>query len=888
MNPKPERSRLGELLLDMRLIDEDTLQAALADQRAQGKRLPSVLAQRGVIDEERLTKAVAARLGLEAVSVSSHKIHERVLALIPYAVSKKYGLLPIAIKRTQQAEVLYLIMIDPLNAEALGEVQRITGRQVRVLMCSATELDQAIDTQYKGLEARLAAARPPRPASLRPTPAPLQATLQPAQATGRTPARRGVSGVAARARPGSVVGRPVAAPAPPRATPPPLMPQKSRPNPSRPGDVRTPRPQTTPAPLRGRPAGPNLTPPVPSVPLVAPPLPAPPAARVPLNPAPSGASFEIPQARPVDIANPATLIDTARPPELDELSRRFVGGKWESMAPPALPAHELGPVMPSALEPPDSVSTRVEEDPSRVLVPRPLVPLSTPPPALVSPAVPVELVPAAPEPLPTFPPAPAPAALAPAKDAVDWDLGTQDWSAEAVWSGLDVADSSPEVSAAKSDKSSQEDQWSQSTGLDLQELAGMDDGPEEIPTSQLELSTESKGALFALPIDALSPVAPPAAASVPAFAPPVVPVPPVVDTAAADADRRLLARTLEVPIEIDDSDNPFGDPSPNAVRAGLERTGIFPAIDFDDDEFDPPSLESNDEGDGQLGLSDIPESPNAVQARFGGPDFVEDEDAIEAIEEVMLDPIEVEDPVDLGSMELPTVERPSPMPVTEAALMPVVEAAPTQDEARGRRPALPKRAPAPATLVFDESHERRPSPAESAEEPTNPRMEAPDVVPSTKAAPQVRLPTKAPLEHEGSEEPTPARETVERADVLDALEGAFVLQAKAVPASVPEVREDTPVPSKEPAPAVVATTPDVEAPASSRDDAPAATREVAAAAPSEMPPTQANQMVAGLVAGTSLDSSERAQMVLALGRLLISKGILSEADLVSELSRDDT
>ncbi|CAN0586370.1 unnamed protein product, partial [Laminaria digitata] len=127
-------------------------------------RLPTILAQRRVLDEERLTKAVAARLGLEAVSVASHKIHERVLALVPHALAKKFGLLPIAIKRTQQAEVLYLVMMDPLNTEALGEVQRITGRQVRVLMASATELDQCIEAQYAGLEAKLAASGSSRPA----------------------------------------------------------------------------------------------------------------------------------------------------------------------------------------------------------------------------------------------------------------------------------------------------------------------------------------------------------------------------------------------------------------------------------------------------------------------------------------------------------------------------------------------------------------------------------------------------------------------------------------------------------------------------------------------------------------------------------------------------
>ena len=53
-----ERSRLGDLLLDMRLVDQETLQAALQEQRTTHKRLATILAERRVLDEERLTKAV--------------------------------------------------------------------------------------------------------------------------------------------------------------------------------------------------------------------------------------------------------------------------------------------------------------------------------------------------------------------------------------------------------------------------------------------------------------------------------------------------------------------------------------------------------------------------------------------------------------------------------------------------------------------------------------------------------------------------------------------------------------------------------------------------------------------------------------------------------------
>ncbi len=161
---------MGDLLVEMRLVDQETIRAALVEQRVSGRRLPRILAEKRVLDEERLTKAVATKLGLEAVNVSSLKIHERVLALIPVNVAAKYGVLPIAIKRVNQAEVLYLVMADPLDTEAIGEVQRLTGRQVRVLMATSSDVDQAISTQYKA-QLRSPATPPPlRPPAKRAKP----------------------------------------------------------------------------------------------------------------------------------------------------------------------------------------------------------------------------------------------------------------------------------------------------------------------------------------------------------------------------------------------------------------------------------------------------------------------------------------------------------------------------------------------------------------------------------------------------------------------------------------------------------------------------------------------------------------------------------------------
>src|SRR5688572_23178679 len=122
-----EKSALGDLLVEMGLVDREQINAALAQQRTMGGRLPKILAERKLVDEDRLAKAISAKLGLEAVNLTSLKIHERVLAMIPAHVALRHGALPIAIKRTHQAEFVYVVMADPLDAEALAELQRVSG-----------------------------------------------------------------------------------------------------------------------------------------------------------------------------------------------------------------------------------------------------------------------------------------------------------------------------------------------------------------------------------------------------------------------------------------------------------------------------------------------------------------------------------------------------------------------------------------------------------------------------------------------------------------------------------------------------------------------------------------------------------------------------------------
>ncbi|MBI2379028.1 MAG: hypothetical protein HYV07_33845 [Deltaproteobacteria bacterium] len=249
-SPRSEWSRLSDALLDTGVVDRSQLARAMAQQQKSGRRLLRVLVESGFVDEDRLVRTLSVALRLESVTPATMRINSRVLSLLPADVALKRGALPIAIKRTNQVDYLYVAMADPLDAEALADLRRASGCEITVLVAPPIQLDEALDRHYrgpdasvpegpapKGLEApRLQApAAPRRPAYSLPGEVETLVELEPrraAEAQRRPPEPRGR---------GSVPPQPSA---PPARTPAPAQPRSRTASKSRP----------TPPPLPARPA----------------------------------------------------------------------------------------------------------------------------------------------------------------------------------------------------------------------------------------------------------------------------------------------------------------------------------------------------------------------------------------------------------------------------------------------------------------------------------------------------------------------------------------------------------------------------------------------------------------------------------------------------------
>ncbi|MGX5682082.1 GspE/PulE family protein [Schumannella luteola] len=103
------------------------------------------LLERGVLTEVQLASARAALVGLPFVELLDFAVDQRAVSLVPAAVCRRYGVLPIAFS----GDYLILAMIDPGNVFAVDDVRSIARQQVKCVVAEKSDLLAAIDRYHR-------------------------------------------------------------------------------------------------------------------------------------------------------------------------------------------------------------------------------------------------------------------------------------------------------------------------------------------------------------------------------------------------------------------------------------------------------------------------------------------------------------------------------------------------------------------------------------------------------------------------------------------------------------------------------------------------------------------------------------------------------------------
>ena len=145
---RPEKIRLGDVLVQQRLISQEQLQKALEAQRTTGKKLGRLLVEAGVLSEELLAGGLARQLRIPYVNLKTFPFRADVVKLLPESAARRYK----ALVLEDKGDTLLVALGDPLDLFAYDELSRILKRHLSIAAVAESSLPLALDRLYRRTE----------------------------------------------------------------------------------------------------------------------------------------------------------------------------------------------------------------------------------------------------------------------------------------------------------------------------------------------------------------------------------------------------------------------------------------------------------------------------------------------------------------------------------------------------------------------------------------------------------------------------------------------------------------------------------------------------------------------------------------------------------------
>ena len=142
---RPERIRLGDLLIQQGLLTPAQLDEALAEQKKTGRKLGRVFIDHQWVTEAQIAKAVARQLRAPYIDLASRPLRPEIAGLLPETQARRLRALPLE----DGGGKLHVAMADPTDLGAYDEVARLTKREISLVVVAESQLLAALDRVYR-------------------------------------------------------------------------------------------------------------------------------------------------------------------------------------------------------------------------------------------------------------------------------------------------------------------------------------------------------------------------------------------------------------------------------------------------------------------------------------------------------------------------------------------------------------------------------------------------------------------------------------------------------------------------------------------------------------------------------------------------------------------
>lgn len=135
----------GEVFVEMGLISQDQLDAALEKQREDGTPIGNLLVQMGLISERDRARAMGVHWGVSYHDLSGYQPRKELVDLIPVETARRYKAIPV----DRENGRLTVALVNPLDIFAIDEIRLMTGLEVEAVISSEEEILEAQRRSYR-------------------------------------------------------------------------------------------------------------------------------------------------------------------------------------------------------------------------------------------------------------------------------------------------------------------------------------------------------------------------------------------------------------------------------------------------------------------------------------------------------------------------------------------------------------------------------------------------------------------------------------------------------------------------------------------------------------------------------------------------------------------
>jgi len=140
--------RLGDILLEKKLLTEQELNIALNVQKITGQVLGKCLTSLGFITSSELAEVLAIQHGLDYINIREYPIETGLLKVFPKNVTESARFLPIE----ETDGIIKIAVTEPSNIVALDKVRTITGKKAKPYLTDEEGFIDILEKAYYFLE----------------------------------------------------------------------------------------------------------------------------------------------------------------------------------------------------------------------------------------------------------------------------------------------------------------------------------------------------------------------------------------------------------------------------------------------------------------------------------------------------------------------------------------------------------------------------------------------------------------------------------------------------------------------------------------------------------------------------------------------------------------